>query len=959
MRISILFGTAALTVLSALDVASAQNDGPGLLEEVTVTGYRGALLNSTEAKRASVGFVDEIFADDLGKLPSQNLAESLNRIPGVRLNREVTGEGQQISVRGLGPGFTKIVLNGNAMAVASTGSLDAGNRNREVDLDVFPTELFASLAVNKTARARQLEGGVSGYVDMRTLRPSDLADKRFQYGVEAAYGALSEEVSPRYSFIAGHSGERFGALLALAGAQNRTRVDGYEAVALYTDGCVAQWTAPDRSASGCVPGSQGLNHFFWSPEVTPDWAASHPGSNVGDPIDPVATSGLPADVLDLARVPYLGRPMTTVGDRDRLSALVSLEYTPSEDLQAALDLIWIDASRDFVRTEAMWWGRRNYLHQGAAMIPEDVQVNAQGYVAFGRFYNAHLWVGTRDYREDLGFTAVMPSVRWQIDELWRLDVSASSTRSEFDRDEPYVLYMSPGGTLEYELTGAVPSFRFSFDPADPTIGWSWQQTFDQNQNGVIEDNERFGDMFRIQRNHRETETTGFHVDAAYGQDPERNGLLFGLAWDENVNQIRFFGGTAEFRDEHVIPSDAYQNFAAYLGPSLVSNLGADIDGYDGYRGIAQVDWGRIKAATRYDAFVPVEGAGDQFGQVNGTIEEQMLGLYLESNLTGEIGDRELRLDAGVRWVDTDQRVSSHQSGTTRADYSRLLPAFSAVYDLHEDIKLRASASRSLTRANPSEMYPNASWGSSGIDSVRAGNPYLSPFESTNFDIGGEWYYGELGYIGLTLFQKDITGFTRQDTITVPFLELPNYGMDIDNLGADREQALLECGGPENCTVQVTTRTNVQGTSTLTGSEWIWVMPLDVVTPGLGFNLSVTHIDQKASDPDAIITGISDWVYNLTAYYERGAFQSRITYFHQDGAVVGYTQGKPLIGMDRSQVDFSLAYRLFESDGHELSLTFDGYNITNEPVGAWHEYEGIPFSAYYPGATYTIGLRGGF
>src|SRR5690606_9486130 len=124
-------------------VTWAQSDS--VVEEVVVTGYRGSLLNSTNAKRNSVGFSDEIFSDDIGKLPSQNLAESLNRIPGVKINRDVTGEGQQISVRGLGPSFTKIVLNGNNIAVAADGNLTGTNSNREVDLDIFPAELFSSL----------------------------------------------------------------------------------------------------------------------------------------------------------------------------------------------------------------------------------------------------------------------------------------------------------------------------------------------------------------------------------------------------------------------------------------------------------------------------------------------------------------------------------------------------------------------------------------------------------------------------------------------------------------------------------------------------------------------------------------------------------------------------------------------------------------------------------------------
>ena len=927
------------------------------MEEVVITGYRGQLLDSTNAKRESNGFSDVVFSDDIGKMPSQNLAESLSRIPGVKINREVTGEGQQISVRGLGPGFTKIVLNGNAMAVASTGSLTAGNRNREVDLDMFPTELFSNLTVAKSMTASQLEGGVSGYVNMRTARPSDHEGQHISYSVEGSYGELSGDVSPRYSFIYSNSNEDFGILVGVAGAQNSYRVDGYEAVALFTDGCVAEYTAEDNSNSACVAGSQGLNHFFWSPYATADYAAAHPGVEVGDPIDPIATAGVPAADFDTALLPYLGRPMTTIGDRDRLTGLVSVEWRPADDMELVLDMMYADAQREFVRNEAMLWGRRNYLHQGAAIIPENVTIE-DGYVTEATFYNAHAWIGTRDYEEDLDFYSVMPSFSWEVSDIFSMDISASMTRSEFDRDEPYAFLMSPGNTLHYSIDGTVPSFNYALDPSRADIGWTWQQEFDQNNNGTIESNERFGDLFRIQRNWRKTETEGFHADFAWGEDADRNGLKFGIAWDEISSNMRYFSGTGDFVNNHVIGSDPYMNFSDYVLPSPVNDLGDNISGYYGMSGIAQLDWDRLKEATDYASFEPTEGGGDQFGATVGAITEEILGLYFEGNLEHDVAGRPLRINAGLRWVDTDQQVNT-LNGNTTADYSKILPSMNLVYDLADSIKVRASASRSLTRANPSDMFPNAAWGSSGVDSVRAGNPFLSPFEATNFDIGGEWYFSEMGYVGLTHFIKDVTGFTRQDTISVPWLELPNYGMDITNIGADREQALTACGGPNACTVNVTTRNNVNGTATLNGYEAVWVMPLDFMVEGLGFNASATKINDSASDPAAQITGISDWTYNATAYYENDSFQARITYYHQDGSVVFFSQGKEVMSMDRSQVDIAASYKLPFAKQHNLTLTFDAYNVTNEPVGTWHEREGIAFDAFYPGATYTLGIRGSF
>ncbi len=143
------------------------------LEEVVVTGIRASLESATEAKKESTGFTDSIFAEDIGKFPDTNIAESFNRIPGITISREISGEGLNIAIRGLGANFTRVLLNNAPVAVASTGRTDSPNTNREVDLDLFPTELFTQLTVRKSASAAMLEGGAAGTVDMRSARPFD------------------------------------------------------------------------------------------------------------------------------------------------------------------------------------------------------------------------------------------------------------------------------------------------------------------------------------------------------------------------------------------------------------------------------------------------------------------------------------------------------------------------------------------------------------------------------------------------------------------------------------------------------------------------------------------------------------------------------------------------------------------------------------------------------------------
>src|SRR5215467_6507492 len=128
--------SAAVFVLPPAALAHPAASAP---EEITVTGFRGSLMESTDFKRSQVGFTDAIFAEDIGKFPDTNIAESFNRVPGIQITRETSGEGLNIAIRGLGTNFTKILLNGAPVAIASSGRTDSQNTNREVDLDLFPT----------------------------------------------------------------------------------------------------------------------------------------------------------------------------------------------------------------------------------------------------------------------------------------------------------------------------------------------------------------------------------------------------------------------------------------------------------------------------------------------------------------------------------------------------------------------------------------------------------------------------------------------------------------------------------------------------------------------------------------------------------------------------------------------------------------------------------------------------
>ena len=158
------------------------------LDTVVVTGYRASLERAIDIKRGEVGMVDAIVAQDIGKFPDLNLAESLQRIPGVVISRD-GGEGRQITVRGLGPDFTRVRINGME-ALSTVGSSDGQggtNRSRNFDFNVFASDLFSQLVVRKTASADVDEGSLGATVDLRTARPFDYDGFTAVTNVQASY----------------------------------------------------------------------------------------------------------------------------------------------------------------------------------------------------------------------------------------------------------------------------------------------------------------------------------------------------------------------------------------------------------------------------------------------------------------------------------------------------------------------------------------------------------------------------------------------------------------------------------------------------------------------------------------------------------------------------------------------------------------------------------------------------
>jgi TonB-dependent receptor len=993
-----------ISLLSLAIASSTAYSQEATVDEVVVTGYKASLQNATNAKRESTSLVESVFAEDIGKFADTNIAEAINRMPGIQISRDVFGDGTNVSIRGLGTNFTKVVLNNNQIAVASAGSVDTQNQNREIDLNLFPTELFTRFDVQKTPVAGQLEGGAAGVINIRAARPFDNKESGFNSVVnfQGVYTDINEKVSPKLSALGSWTNDTFGVLGGISIFNKHLTTEGFETIG---------WTNINTSHKICgsAPGSgqnlsttgacntTGSNNWNIAgldqrakldPNNTPDNAADDiDNPNYGNGLVPAgAGAGLTAGtiidqkfLLDKnpglnitqisdATIPRLGRPAYMDGTQDRVTGLLSFEYRPSDQTQYYFDVISTNQTKDFNRLDLDFVGRFGNA------IPLNMKVNSDNVVTSATFANAQFFLEARPYTEELDFYNLNPGAHFEFGDVHQIDVQLNSSRSDWTREAPTILINTPANAglyVEYTNTGDVPVFTPKIGDQvvnlnDPNFGWTWN-----------------GGRLNIQNEKRKTETDGAHIDYRLGDND--NNIKLGLASDTIRREIRGYDNTNRWEDVACRNGlDANGNSPA-TGRAACNGLNpnsaipqAQLASYlkPGPYGFIDVDYNRFFAATNYRALSASapEGNSSATGANSGIVDEDTKGIYIELNGKTEIAEREARFNIGTRYATTDQLISGpvtlngvRQYVDLKSKYDQILPSFNATLKATDDVVLRFSTSRSMTRANPSSMLPNISFSDVSAQTATVGNPNLTPYLSTNFDIGGEWYTGDEGYVGLTGFTKQITGFPIAGTNTYAFKDT---GIPWSSLTEAQQNAINSRGGPDIAQVTVSQQINPPGNLEIEGAELTWVQPLDMVLAGLGFNANYTQLHQRSegnSGAPKQAIGVSPKTYNFTAYWENYDASIRLTYVWNDKQLSsdfgqnGFDRLKSLGQLKtdaRGQLDLSASYD-FKGVLGEPQISFNITNITGEPTRQTFDNDSATFTFYDPGAIATLGLRASF
>jgi TonB-dependent receptor len=911
-----------------------------VLSEVVVTGFRESLAKATTAKRDAIGFTDAVYSEDIGKFADNNIAEAFNRIPGITIARDISGQGMEIAIRGLGTDFTKVLLNGAPIAVASTGPTDAQSTNNEVDLNMFPPELFTSLTVEKTSSADMLEGGAAGTVNMRSARPFDSPGRHVAFGAQGTKNQNAGAWGNHDYLIASDTFENgFGVLIGGVATHNNVSTPGFETIG---------WSPPHLTAAQCgdeaacnATKGTGFNVPSTVPVYNPATNSFSAGTTPIDEAYLLANNpGASIQQINNGLLPRLGRSALESGFQDTYNAILSLEYRPNDALHFYMDNMFGKEHNDLVRQD-MDWAVRN----SNAIIPTNEKFDtsncAQGCtVTSGSFPNSSFFLEYRPYFENTDLWGTNPGLNWRATDWLSGDIQANYTKSTFHREVPSVLVSTPSDiTVNYTNNGGgIPAISSSLDLNNPA-SFSWP-----------------GGRVNIQDERRETTTKGIRFDVTFGKGGPFN-IKTGMAYDDIWRHINGYDNSQAWQNAvcgdnpniflnspnsqppcqglyTATPGAGYPTYPALgqggsagLGPlvyqgSLIpaSALGKYLS--PGPAGFTTVDWNQFKAASDYSAFHANEppGTGANTGASGGYIRNSDAGVYLEFTGDTTILGHAFRYNAGVREVRTLQYVGGPESlsdprnagvpgstacptggapktapqcdgsfyqntiinPTLESNYNNTLPSLELVYNIMPNFLARFAASKTMTRPNPNSMLPGVSFNDPSAVTGNIGNSALQPYISKNLDFGLEYYTGKEGYVALALFQKKITGFTSNQSTTYPFSYLAQYGVNYGTLTPTQQLNINGRGGPDQATVVLTQQVNATGLLTVRGEEVDWTQPFDFLLhrfnlDGFGFVANYTHIKQTGTGAaPAIAIGVPPDTYNLTFYYEHGPWSFRMS-----------------------------------------------------------------------------------
>ena len=1000
--LSVILGATAVTPVIAAPTAEKE------IEVIQVTGMRSSIKESTRMKRDASGVVDAISAEDIGKFPDTNLAESLQRITGVSIDRS-NGEGSRVTVRGFGPQFNMVTLNGRAMPASSLPEGGAASDNRAYDFQNLASGAVKSVEVYKTGKASVATGGIGASININTTKPLDNPGLQTSFGSKALYDTsvrdgvkdYNDKVTPEFSGL-------------------------------------ISWTDEQEVFGASINGSFSERHSSATGATINNWSnRTYDGSINREVTEPYTVDGVTYPVSNIVNGPTDGEAYQLPSDiayrledtqRERTNAQLTLQYRPADNITTTLDYTYTKLDSQIHSSDLSGWFDSSI---GTAEFTEGLNPTPEVYIE-NRNQNAPRDVALKQihYNSQTEDKSLGLNINWEVTDRFTLALDVHDSESVSKPTEAYGNALTVGiGSNVHKSIGAIygssglPSMQVVFDDCDTRVA-TQDGDGGYNCNGVLDVDDLGTTMMQTSFSNNDNEIQQIRLDGAYEFDD--GSINFGIesrSMENNTVQSntgnQTMGGWSA--------SNAGELPPGFLEPIDFNDSLDDYkikDGWtQGFRGDAKEigQW----AADKYD----LEFGRNPNETNHRLIEEDITALYFELNLEGELGDMPYHMTAGLRYESTDSKSTAKSAIPTAVrwdsnndtqvlpglfvdaesygannSYDHLLPSFDFDLTVIENVITRFSYSKTIAR--PSYGQLDAQTGISGgpgtpsvLDSqsygnASKGNPMLVPLESDNLDLSVEWYFEDTSYVSAGYFEKRVENFVGSEPVISDF-----FGLRDASNGPRAEQALVDLAelgitNPDETQLFSMVAANQLGVAydsmtplefedavDITANSDDPLMQFRYNSPvnnkeakvygyefavqhflgdtGFGFQANYTIVkgdigfDLSSDETQFALQGLSDTA-NLVLMYEKDAFSARIAYNWRDEFLenANRSAGEPEFVEAYEQIDISASYQVNES----LSFSFAGINITGEDARKHGRNKNQLTFAEESDARYELGAR---